>query len=221
MHTWNIYDDFDAASKSTANFLADKIKCCIEENNICHVVLSGGNTPARCLNYLAEKPISWEKVHWYLSDERCYPAGHHERNDLMIRKNLWTLISETNIHAIPAELGAEAAAEIYRDVVSSVGFFDVVFLGIGEDGHTASLFPENKALLDEHSVVAVYDSPKSPSNRVSLSMSILKKSLCRVVLACGNSKSEIISRVKKGETLPINGVGDINWYIDNAVCDLS
>lgn len=216
MHKWNVYKEFDEASKAAADFLASKISDCIEKNAVCHVALSGGNTPARCLNNLATNSISWEKVHWYLADERCYPEGHEERNDLMLRKNLWSLISDTNIHIIPAELGAEEAAAKYRDIVSSIEYIDIIFLGIGEDGHTASLFPDNKALLDSRTVVPVYDSPKRPNERVSLSINMIKKSPCKVVLAGGDSKAAIISRVKNGEPLPVNSVGSINWYMDEA-----
>lgn len=216
MHKWNVYKDFDVASKAAADFIASNINVCLEQKGICHVILSGGNTPARCLNYLATKSILWENVHWYLADERCYPKDHPERNDLMLHKNLWSLISTANIHTMPAELGAEQAASHYRDVIRSIENFDIAFLGVGEDGHTASLFPGNAALHDTHSVVPVYDSPKPPGERVSLSVDILKKTLCRLVLAAGEGKAQIISRVKSAESLPINSLGDINWYVDEA-----
>ena len=216
MHKWNIYKDLDEASKFAADFIASNINKSIQQRDICYVILSGGNTPAHCLNILAGKPIAWSKVHWYLADERCYPSGHAERNDLMLKKNLWSIISETNIHVIPSELGAEEAARVYRDIIKDIEYFDIAFLGVGEDGHTASLFPDNKALLDTRSVVPVYDSPKPPSDRVSLSFNTLKQSHCKLVLASGADKAPIISRIKAGELLPINTLGDINWYVDEA-----
>lgn len=214
MHKWNVYKEFDDASKAAAEFIASNIIECIQNKDICHVALSGGNTPARCLNYLSTKSILWEKVHWYLADERCYPKGHAERNDLMLENNLWSLISETNIHPIPAELGAEQAAEIYRAVINKIDCLDIAFLGVGEDGHTASLFPGNIALQDSHSVVPVHNSPKPPNERVSLSLDLLRKIPCRLVLAGGTGKAAIISRIKSGETLPINSLGDIHWFVD-------
>jgi len=214
MDKWFVYDDLDAASKATAEFLAQSIESCLNEKKVCHVVLSGGNTPAQCLSYLAEKKLPWHKVHWYPGDERCYSRDHAERNDVMLQKYLWSHLGDTNIHLIPAELGAEKAAEEYRQVISSVERIDIAFLGLGEDGHTASLFPENKALTDSRSVIPVYHSPKPPPDRVSLSMDTLKKASVRIVLASGIAKSSIIKRIKEGESFPITCLGDINWFID-------
>ena len=199
MHKWFVFPKFDEASEAAADFLAENIKHAIQKNDVCHVVLPGGNTPASCLGILAEKKLPWDKVHWYLGDERCYPQGHEERNDVMLEKYLWSHISNTNIHRIPAEKGAEAAAEDYRKLIVSIGSFDIAFLGMGEDGHTASLFPGNSALTDLRSVVPVYDAPKPPNKRVSLSITTLQKSQCRLVLTGGENKSDAISRVKNGE----------------------
>jgi len=214
MHKWNVYDDFDAVSKAAADFIVKEIETCLSNKDVCHVILSGGNTPKVCLQYLANKALPWGKIHWYLGDERCYPKDHAERNDVMLDKNLWSLISKTNIHLIPTELGAKKAAEFYREDIAAVDYFDIAFLGVGEDGHTASLFPGNKALDDSRSVVPVFDSPKPPSDRVSLSLQTLSNAHCRVVLASGDSKASIIQRINKGDSLPVNCIGDINWFVD-------
>lgn len=216
MHEWFIYNEFGVASKAAADFLAEHIVTRIEKKNICHVVLPGGNTPADCLSYLAQKKLPWHKIHWYLGDERCYPVGHADRNDVMLDKNLWSQISATNIHRIAAEIGAEQAAKDYADVVNTLECFDIVFIGMGEDGHTASLFPSNSALDDTRSVVPVYDSPKAPDERVSLSITSLKNAHCRMVLTGGVAKAEVIARIRKGESLPINRLGDIHWFLDEA-----
>jgi 6-phosphogluconolactonase len=216
MHKWYVYSKLDDASKAAADFIADNIEKNIHKKGVCHVILPGGNTPANCLGYLAEKELSWDKVHWYLGDERCYPQGHVERNDVMLDNYLWSRISNTNINRIPVELGAEEAAEVYRELILSIDSFDIAFLGLGEDGHTASLFPESKALHDKRSVVPVYDSPKTPQERVTLSINTFRNSQCRVVLASGTAKSDVISRIRKGEQLPINCLGDIRWFVDEA-----
>lgn len=217
MHKWFVYDEFDTASKAAADYLANTIESCLIKKEICHVALPGGNSPALCLNYLAEKKIDWKKIHWYLGDERCCPVDHPDRNDLMLKENLWSKIGDTNVHVIPAEKGAEKAAELYRDIIDSVGSLDVVLLGMGEDGHTASLFPDNEALDDSRSVVPVYHSPKPPSERVSLSITTLSKAHCRIVLTSGAAKASIIKRIKEDEPLPINSLGSINWFVDETV----
>lgn len=230
MHTWSVHSNFDEASKSAADFLSDKIELAIKERGHCSVALPGGNSPVVCLGYLANNNLDWEKVHWYMGDERCYPHGHEERNDVMLKNAFWSHLSTTkmtteNIHTIPAELGAEEAAEVYRAEIKSVKSLDIAFLGLGEDGHTASLFPNNNALKDSRTVVPVHNSPKAPDERVSLSLNMLKMAKCRVIIASGNAKAKIISRIKSGETLPVNCIGDINWFTDettiSAVSDLS
>ncbi len=216
MHKWFIYKEFEQAAKSAADYLADNIASTIQTKGVCHVVLPGGNTPKSCLAYLSEKTVSWGKVHWYLGDERCLPEGHRERNDVMLGEYFWSRLPDTNIHTIPAELGAESAAKAYRKIVNSIDHFDIAFLGMGEDGHTASLFPGNKALNDTRTVVPVYDSPKPPAERVSLSIETLKKAKNRIVLAGGAGKAPVIERIKSGQLLPINCIGEINWYVDEA-----
>lgn len=216
MHKWFVYNEFDQASKAAADFIADKIAVAIKENGICHVVLPGGNTPVICLEYLADKKLPWDKVHWYPGDERCLPKGDAQRNDVMLEKHFWSRLPLTNFHTIPAELGAEKAAKLYCEVIDAIECFDVAFLGMGEDGHTASLFPHNKALDDMRSVVPVFDSPKAPDQRVSLSCNTLRKAHYRIVLAAGVEKADVIKRIKKGDALPINCLGDIYWYVDEA-----
>jgi len=214
MHKWHISKDFEEASQSAAEFIVKKIQQSLQKNNICHIVLPGGKTPAKCLSLLAGEDLPWEKIHWYLGDERCYPLGHEERNDVMLEKNLWSHLAVANVHAIPAELGADVAATLYREDICAIDSFDIAFLGMGEDGHTASLFPGNKALSDSRSVVPVYDSPKEPAERVSLSIVTLRRAATKIVLACGESKAEMLVRIKQGESFPVNSIGDIDWFVD-------
>jgi len=121
------------------------------------------------------------------------------------------------VHRIPAELGAEQGASVYRKTVAAIKQFDIAFLGMGEDGHTASLFPQNPALDDAHSVVAVYNSPKPPDNRVSLSLCTLRSAQYRMVLSGGAEKSSVIRQVKDKAQLPINLIGDIDWFVDRDI----
>lgn len=214
MHNWHVYDTFDHASRAAADYIASLIETAIQQKNICHVILPGGNSPKACLNYLSEKNLPWEKVHWYLGDERCYPKDHHDRNDSMLNEHLWSKISTPNTYPIAAELGAEEAAKAYRELVDQVDVFDIAFLGLGEDGHTASLFPGNEALTSPLSAVAVYQSPKPPDSRVSLGIELLRKAKTRIILTGGAAKTGIIARIKSGEDLPVNRLGDIYWFID-------
>lgn len=216
MHEWNSCPDFDEASQQVADFLARKIDEYINEKGICHVILPGGNTPVESLKLLSQKSLAWDKVHWYPGDERCLPRGDAERNDLMLENVLWSKMPKTHIHRIAAEQGAEHAARQYREEIKNISSFDIAYLGMGEDGHTASLFPGHPALEDHHSIIPVHDSPKPPPDRVSFSLDTLQKTKTKVVLVAGSSKAPVIKQIKSGESLPINRIGDIHWFIDTA-----
>jgi len=213
MHKWKYYKDHDSASRAAAEFICNRIREAINKTGSCHVILPGGSTPVRCLEYISQQNMDWSRVHWYVSDERCYPKSNANRNDVMLDRHLWSLISETNIHTIQAEHGAEEAAEKYRHEIDKISGFDISFLGMGEDGHTASLFPDNNALQDLRSVVPVYESPKPPYERVTMGIETLKNSRHRVVLTGGVDKRDVLSRIQEGEKLPVNTLGDINWYV--------
>jgi 6-phosphogluconolactonase len=121
-----------------------------------------------------------------------------------------------NQHTIAAELGAKQAANLYARLIDDIGQLDIVVLGMGEDGHTASLFPGNAALQDPHSVVPVFAAPKPPPERVSLGVSALRAASQRIALVTGAGKREALRQIKAGAPLPINCIGMIRWFIDTA-----
>jgi len=221
MHHWTISTSLESASIAAADYIASQISAAIEARGVCHMIVPGGNTPAGCFTLLAEKSLPWDKLHCYPGDERCYEAGHAERNDVMIEANLLSRLPGIHFHPMPAELGAEQGAIVYRTTLGLVERFDIAFLGMGEDGHTASLFPDNEALHEKEAVVAVHQSPKPPADRISLSMLTLQQARTRVVLAAGDSKAEIMARIRAGEPLPVNQVGGIHWFVDEAAVSRS
>jgi len=221
VYTWRVHPDPAEAATACAAHLAERIIAVLDTRERCHVALPGGSTPAACLSRLAELPLPWSRVHWYLGDERCLPRGDAGRNDHMIEQHLWNAINApgANIHPIPAELGAEPAARIYAEVIDAIDRLDIVLLGMGEDGHTASLFPDNPALDDPGSVVPVHRAPKPPPERVSLGISTLRSAAERVVLATGPGKRGAIKQVKADAPLPINRIGPLHWFVDRAAMD--
>ena len=216
MH-WHVYADEESLAQGCADFIASAIVETLEHKQDCHVALPGGGTPARCFQLLAEKNLDWQHIFWLPADERTYPAGHPQRNDTMIRKNLCALLPNGDDHliSIPTELGTEQATSVLVQKLKGIKNLDVAFLGMGEDGHTASLFPGNQALQASADAVAVHDSPKPPSERVSLSLKFLQQSRFKIVLTKGKGKREIIRRIKAGEEFPVNLLGDVNWFIDD------
>jgi 6-phosphogluconolactonase len=218
LEDFRIFPDAEAVAQAATDFLYDQITACVKEKSVCHVALPGGSTPARCLQLLSCKDLPWSSIHWYVGDERCYPVAHPERNDTMIAQQLWSRIETPveNLHPIPAELGPELAAEIYSTLINQIGSVDIVVLGMGEDGHTASLFPDNPANEDEHAVVAVYNAPKPPAERVSLGLTTIQSALQRIVLVSGNAKHVALARLKQGIQLPIGRIGPAYWFVDEA-----
>lgn len=217
MDCFNIYHNSDEVAEESARYIASLLRQAVEQRGECHVALPGGSTPAACLQQLAKMQLPWQRVHCYIGDERCLPVGDDERNDVMIERCLWFAVDlpQENRHIIHAELGPEDAARRFADEVRDV-VFDVVVLGIGEDGHTASLFPGNAALHSHAPAVAVYDAPKPPPERVSLGLRKIAAARERVVLATGAGKAEAVSRVRAGEQLPVAMIGLSHWFLDQA-----
>lgn len=218
MHHWHIYPDNEQLAQAISEFLIEAISQVLQAQPRCNIALPGGNTPAPILAALAKQNLPWEQIHWYLGDERCYPVNHAERNDTMIRQALWSQlpVSDDHFHPIPTELGPEQAAQQYSDEIRHSGGMDIVFLGMGEDGHTASLFPGNPALEKTEPAVPVYQSPKPPNERVSLSIPSLSQATFKIVLTTGSGKHPAINQIKAGEALPINRIGELHWFVDKA-----
>lgn len=176
----------------------------IEANGVFRIVLAGGTTPGHVYQILAKESYDWSQWEFYLGDERCLPVDSSERNSQMAMKTWLDNIDvpADNIYFIPAELGANQAAKQYAEAITSKLPFDMVLLGMGEDGHTASLFPGHIHNEDELTH-AVFNSPKPPSDRVSLSASCLSNSQQVLMIVTGAGKKESVDAWKNNESLPI------------------
>ena len=176
----------------------------IRERRIFRLVLAGGSTPGRAYALLATTKQDWAAWEIFWGDERCLPAEHPERNSHMAHQ-LWLAqvpIPSRQIHPIPAELGAEAAAANYAALLVDKQPFDLVLLGMGEDGHTAGLFPGGITGNDSP-VLAVHGAPKPPAERVSLNFQTLRASHRQLVLVTGAEKSPALAAWRQGLGLPI------------------
>ncbi|MEW6312759.1 MAG: 6-phosphogluconolactonase [Pseudomonadota bacterium] len=174
------------------------------------IVLAGGNTPRKVYELLCISRADW--AHWrvYFGDERCLPAQHAERNSTMAAQ-CWldhVAIPRQHIFCIPAELGARMAAVRYAQTLHDVGQFDLVLLGLGEDGHTASLFPGREWGTDAAApdVLAVMDAPKPPSERVSLSAHRLSDSSAVLFLVSGAGKCQPLADWRAGKDIPARAI---------------
>ncbi len=201
---WHCLSDADTVCAQAAARILDAAACAIDERGCFRMVLAGGRTPEKVYRQLAGSDADWTAWQLYFGDERCLPADDAERNSVMAA-TAWldrVAIPADNIHPIPAELGAGAAAQIYAAVVKAARPFDLVLLGMGEDGHTASLFPGQHH--PPHEVVhAVHDAPKPPDDRVSLSRESLSDAHDVMVLVTGAGKRDALQQWQAGDDLPV------------------
>jgi len=170
------------------------------------LVLAGGNTPRGAYGELRAASADWAAWHIYFGDERCLPADDPERNSRMAAE-CWldhVAIPAAQRHAIPAEQGPSAAATHYAATLAVVGEFDLVLLGLGDDGHTASLFPDHAwgGAPGSADVLAVFDAPKPPPQRVSLSAARLSEAREVVFMVAGADKRRALSRWREGARIP-------------------
>ncbi|MFY9326863.1 MAG: 6-phosphogluconolactonase [Georgfuchsia sp.] len=163
---WHAVSDERALQQAAiASINASAVRA-IEERGQFHLVLAGGNTPRNIYRLLCSAKTNWSAWHIYFGDERCLPADDSARNSRMAAQ-AWldfVPIPPLQVHAIPGELGASQAALMYAETLRTVGDFDLVLLGLGEDGHTASLFPDHEwgTLPGSPDTIAVFDAPKPP-----------------------------------------------------------
>jgi len=216
--TLTVYRDAESLATAAALRTAEIVSQTINAHGVCRIALAGGGTPRRCYELLRHMPVDWARVHIYFGDERCLPVGDEQRNDTMAQHTLLqhVAIPAANVHPIPAELGAQVGASRYALELHQVLPLDLVLLGMGEDGHTASLFPGNPALRCRDSVAAVFDAPKPPPERVTLSMATLNAARRKIFLVAGGGKWTALQRIARGEPLPAGQVTESEWYADQA-----
>jgi 6-phosphogluconolactonase len=220
-----VVPDAEAAARRTADLLANHINDARAHGSEAHIALAGGSTPQRAYELLARMQGSWAHVHLWLGDERCVPEGDPQANATMLDVALLRDLRAAtgpHLHRVRGELGPEDAAWLYGgEVVRAMGerpVFDLVLLGLGADGHTASLFPGHPAAAAQAApVVGVRGAPKPPPERVTMTLPVLRRARYTVLLATGAGKAHPLARVRAGEAgLPAARLGDA---LDEIVCD--
>jgi 6-phosphogluconolactonase len=179
------------------------------------LVLAGGTTPAACYRELAGMELAWGRVTVLFGDERCVPPDDPESNYRMAREALLERVHPASIHRMAGELGPDEAAAAYDAIVGGLQPLDVVLLGVGEDGHTASLFPGHPALEAAGWATPVRGAPKPPPERVSLTLPAIRGAGTVLVLATGAGKADAVARARAG-TVPSGMIENARWLLDPA-----
>jgi 6-phosphogluconolactonase len=208
--------DAEAVAQRAAREIAEQIERARGERGVAHVALSGGTTPERTHEVLAGVVEDWGGIEVWFADERCVGPEDPESNYLMVRKTLLEQIAGAPpvVHRMEGELGPEAGAERYtkelRGAVAlgeeGVPVLDVVVLGIGPDGHVASLFPGAPTLDagEEAVCLGVRNSPKPPPERITLSLAVLRAARRCVLPATGAGKRDAVQEAlgEAGQHVP-------------------
>ena len=205
---WHIYPYVEDLEVHVVEAILRSAWQAVKTRGVFHMVLAGGETPRRLYARLARSVADWTQWQVYFGDERCVPPGHPARNDAMAYDAWLTgvAIPRHQIWSIPGELGPEAAAAQYAEALAAVDMFDLVLLGLGEDGHTASLFPGLWDGQDGADALPVRASPKPPPERVTLSAARLSRARQVFFVVAGDRKRDAVALWRRGDPIPASAI---------------
>lgn len=223
----------DELSEQFAQLLIVKVNKSKDDFNI---ALSGGSTPKNIFEYLAahhQNTIAWQKVNFFWGDERCVPASDSESNYKMAYQSLLSRlqIPDLNIFRIKGENDPQNEESEYSEIVKkqlpqidNIPKFDLVMLGLGEDGHTASIFPNQKSLLEAEKIYATAVHPETGQKRITLTGRVINNASTIVFIVTGNNKakvvSEIINQKENYKYYPASSIksqrGELYWLLDES-----
>jgi 6-phosphogluconolactonase len=229
----HVLPDPGAAARAVAEWLLERALAVEDNPALC---LAGGNTPRLVYEILGDPPLRdrfpWARVHWFFGDERVVSQDNVRSNYHMVRAALFDRvpIPPENIHPVPTQSGnaAEAAAAYEAELKKFYGsdrlaanrsLFAATLLGVGNDGHTASLFPGNPVLAERKRWAAGVSDPSVPEPRVTLTIPTLESSGEIAFLVTGAEKNAIVARLGQNEELPaarIHPAGRLRWFLDRA-----
>ena len=221
--TWHTFEDAAAVAQQASKLILEAGHQAIQLRGIFRLALAGGTTPQMAYQLLAEAKADWRYWDIWFGDERCVPADDSERNSIMAT-NAWLAhvpIPQQNIHVIGTESGAAVGAAGYAAKIARVLPLDMAILGVGEDGHTASLFPGQHA--SSGLTVTINNAPKPPPSRISLSEKVLSRSRRLLVIVTGEEKRDAVKRWRAKANLPISRItaaaSSVDVLMDRAAAD--
>lgn len=227
-----ILADKAALIQRSLDIIVERIKTAIAERGICTIALSGGSTPKPLYEAIATQDLPWDKLHVFWGDERYVPADHPDSNELMAR-TAWldqVAIPAGNIHSVPTTEAdpADAAAQHNKELQAFFGVeagvfpaFDIILLGMGDDGHTASLFPHTEALGVGDRLVTVGN--KGDNFRITFTAPFINHARCVLFMVAGENKrpalAQIFAEDGDSQLYPsrlIQPNGEFIWLLDQS-----
>jgi 6-phosphogluconolactonase len=228
-----IYKTTDETIKGLADYFAQTVNTAIKKRGRCTVVLSGGNSPKKLYELLASadysQQIDWDKIYFFFGDERYVPFTDPENNGNMAKKNLFEplMIPDANIFYINTAVPPEESAKKYAQRILSYFKndpvkFDLVLLGLGDNSHTASLFPHTPVLKEKKALVSAVYIKELSSYRITMTAALINEAHAIAFLVYGEAKAIAVHNVLEGEkdfeTYPAQLVapeeGTIHWFLD-------
>jgi len=232
--SWKVYESSQSAAEACATHIVSVLDTPLRGGTDVAIAVSGGSTPKLMFDCLARSEFDWNKVHLFQVDERGVPPDHPDSNYLMTEEHLIRpgRLPQRNVHRVHAELGPDVAARQYASEIreffslepGELPHFDLVHLGVGPDGHTASLFPGEPMIDDRDGFTAAVWVEKMQQWRITLLPGVLLAARNTAVLAAGADKADALDKVLQGPYLPKEYPSQIiarnsrraSWFLDKA-----
>ena len=236
MNKISVFENEDVLSKAAADFIVSLCAKAIETNGKFTIALSGGSTPSKLFSLLATpaycKAINWKQTFIFWGDERCVPADDERNNSYVAKKLLLdnVAIPAENIFSIPVKMTPQKAAHHYEQTLkiffkNQFPSFDLILLGLGDNGHTASLFPKTPILHETNTLVKEVYVKELDMNRISFTAPMINNAKNILFLVTGKQKAAVLHTVLEGKQnsekypaqliKPVKG-NKLYWFIDKA-----
>lgn len=232
-----IFNNLDELSEHFAELLKSEVESSSDKFNL---ALSGGNTPKLIFNHLAkhyQTKIKWDNINFFWGDERCVPPDDNESNYKMAYETLLSnvTVSKENIFRIKGEANLFDEAKRYGDLIAAkvikennLPKFDLIMLGLGEDGHTASIFPDQMHLLIESKICSAAAHPITKQLRITLTGKVINNARNIVFIVTGKNKSKVVNDIfnhqQDSKTYPASFIkpnyGKLIWFLDKEAASL-